>query len=395
MIARKHVIRNNRNWGRNILFTVILLAVSLFCGCGTAQNGEATTSEAITENAEVTTTKAGTDEAVLGENVNATTSESVEATTDAALSEAQSNPDDFEQTTEAGSQAESQEAVPETSLFLGKYDSFETWMERRQGSVGFITDKTLLFSVYLEEPDYQWTEEEIQETNRVKKIAYSFLETELKEKYNTEIQLIYDVEENPDLLFHIELEENIPVYVTTEQEREIDDLEDAWIATLPVCELMEKYEAESVGFLFFVAHEGCSYSSMHFIDDGVKTWDESCLLYLRDMYSKTLEYETPAVYAHELLHLYGAEDLYTDADVFSKDTYKKAQEQFAGDLMINTYDMINGKYTIYSDSVKQVITPLTAYLIGVPGVEYPLEGSTELVKEEVGCFSGSTYDRPF
>ena len=268
-------------------------------------------------------------------------------------------------------------------------------MERRQGSVGFITDRTLLLSVYLEEPDYQWTEEDIQVTNRVKKIAYSFLEEELREKYDTQIQLIYDVEEHEDLLFHIKLEENIPAYVTTEKEREIDDLEDAWIATLPVRELMEKYQADSVGFLFFLAHEGCSYSSMHFIDDGVKTWDESCLLYLRDMYSKTLEYETPAVYAHELLHLYGAEDLYTEADVFSKDTYEKAQKQFSGDLMINTYDVINGKYTIYSDSVKQIITPLTAYLIGVPGVEYPLEGTTELVKEEVGCFSGSTYDRPF
>ena len=382
MIDRRYADRNTEKRSKHALLPVILLTLILLCGCAAGRDKEAITADkdATTADKELatsgeTTEQTITEQTIVGESTNIATSEDADTSiSDSALSE---------------------ENVSETSLFLGKYDSFESWMERRQGSVGFITDRTLLLSVYLEEPDYHWTEEEIQVTNRVKKIAYSFLEKELKEKYNTEIQLLYDVEENPDLLFHMKVEENIPVYVTTEQEREIDDLEDAWIATLPVCELMEKYEADSVGFLFFVAHEGCSYSSMHFIDDGVKTWDESCLLYLRDMYSKTLEYETPAVYAHELLHLYGAEDLYTDADVFSKDTYKKAQEQFAGDLMINTYDVINGKYTIYSDSVRQVITPLTAYLIGVPGVEYPLEGTTELVKEEVGCFSGSTYDRPF
>ena len=390
---------------RKILFPAVLLAGLLVCGCSDgAQNsvtGVETDNRVTGVETENTVNGTGTEASFDGtdtgdETIGTEGRESDLASDQDTMSERQSVDQSTgadEKTSDQGTKPE--EDTPKTSLFLGKYDSFEAWMERRQGSVGFITDRTLLLSVYLEEPDYQWTEEDIQVTNRVKKIAYSFLEEELREKYDTQIHLIYDVEEHEDLLFHIKLEENIPAYVTTEKEREIDDLEDAWIATLPVRELMEKYQADSVGFLFFLAHEGCSYSSMHFIDDGVKTWDESCLLYLRDMYSKTLEYETPAVYAHELLHLYGAEDLYTEADVFSKDTYEKAQKQFSGDLMINTYDVINGKYTIYSDSVKQIITPLTAYLIGVPGVEYPLEGTTELVKEEVGCFSGSTYDRPF
>ena len=170
-----------------ILFPAVLLAGLLVCGCSDGAQNSVTGVE--TEN---TVNGTGTDE----------------------------------KTSDQGTEPE--EDTPKTSLFLGKYDSFEAWMERRQGSVGFITDRTLLLSVYLEEPDYQWTEEDIQVTNRVKKIAYSFLEEELREKYDTQIQLIYDVEEHEDLLFHIKLEENIPAYVTTEKEREIDDLEDAW-----------------------------------------------------------------------------------------------------------------------------------------------------------------------
>lgn len=291
-----------------------------------------------------------------------------------------------------GQEVESQETAP--SLFLGKYDSFDAWRDRHMGSVGNIADKTILVSVYLDEPDYHWDEESMAVTKNVMKIAYDFLTDTVKNDYQVTMDLLYDVDLYEDLFYQIQIDENIPVYVTTEDERKMDDLEDAWIATLPVRELMEKYEADSIGFLFFVAHEGCSYSSMHFIDDGIATWDESCLLYLKDMYSKTLEYETPAVYAHELLHLYGAEDLYTDADVFSKDVYKEVQNKFSEDLMIKTYDTIQGKYTIYSDQVKQKLTPITAYLVGIPGVEYPLENE-ELKKEETSCFSGSTYDRPF
>lgn len=358
-----------------ILFTVLI------CGCGNVEKKNHLTKEAdgeveimVEDSVAAAQAEAMSSEDKVSDNISYEENSTVEATNEES--------------------AEVDLLLQKETNFLGKYDSFDAWRQRHMGSVGRISDKTILVSVYLDEPNYHWDEESMKITQKVMKIAYDFLSDTMKTDYQTEMNLLYDVNVYEDLLYRIQIEETIPTYVTTEDERKIDVLEDEWITELPVEELMEKYEADSIGFLFFVPHEGCSYSSMHFIDDGITTWDESCLLYLKDMYSPTLEYETPAVYAHELLHLFGAEDLYLEAEVFSKDAYEEVKKIFPQDIMIKTYDTIDGKYIIYSDEVKQKVSPITAYLVGTPGIAYPLENQ-ELVKKEEACFSGSTYDRPF
>ncbi len=64
------------------------------------------------------------------------------------------------------------------------------------------------------------------------------------------------------------------------------------------------------------------------------------------------------------------------------------------DLMLSTFDTIGGVYTTYPDSVPREITPVTAYLLGIED-EKAVEDIPELIREEAGCFPGSTYDRPF
>lgn len=355
---------------------ILLLSGFLLTGCGNADTGK--------------------DKGLFADRKN-NTSEAIPASVETESVE--ETVDDIKENLEEKNQENVQENIKEdveepVEEFLPGYADFDAFTERHLGSVGLVTDKTVLVSIYLNEPDYTWNEEDIAYTRKLMQIGYGFIEDEVA-KYGAKAELIFDSEANPDLYYELDIDENIPVYVTTEQEREIDDKVDEWLTNIPTPDLMKKYEADSIGFLFFISHEGCSYSSMHFIDDGKKTWDECCMLYLRDMYSKTLDFETPAVFAHELLHLFGAEDLYKDAKVFEKETYSYANSTYPNEVMINTYETIGGKYVTYPDKVVQEISPLTAYMIGANQDESVVESCPELKKEEIGCFSGSTYDRPF
>lgn len=324
-----------------------------------------------------------------------------EQTTDVAdnLEVAQAAPYDEDIEAEADGEEEGAEEVEpeeeeEAEDFLPGYKTEQEFWERHTGSASLISEPTILISIFVDEEEDVWTPEEKLVTLETARIAYGYLEDTIESEYGKEVNLIYDWEEYPDLCYTTRIYESISPYVETSEERHIDELELGWALEVPYRDLMIKYETTSVGFLYFIPHEGCSYSSMHFVEDGTDLWNEGCLIYLQDMYSPTYEYETPTVYAHELLHLFGAEDYYSSADVFSKETYSMLKKNCSKDLMLSTFDTIGGVYTTYPDSVPREITPVTAYLLGIED-EKAVEDIPELIREEAGCFPGSTYDRPF
>lgn len=278
--------------------------------------------------------------------------------------------------------------------YVTGYATEQEFRKRHVGSASYIWDRTIVYSIFVNEEEDVWTQNEKDYMLRTCTIAYDFLKKELKDKYDTDVDLVYDWKVNPDLSHEVRIFEEIPAYVTSKEESHIDELEDGWIADLDISSLLQKYEAQSIAFLYFIPHEGCSYSSMHFLADGPETWNEGCLLYLEDMYSPTFEYETPTVFAHELLHLFGAEDYYPSAEVFSKQTYSTLASICENDLMYQTFATIDGVYTTFPDEVYNEITPVTAYLLGIYD-ESAVDEVPELVKEETGCFSGSAKDRPF
>ena len=270
----------------------------------------------------------------------------------------------------------------------------EGWGTRNTGSAAYINGKTVLVDIFLDEPELSWTKEEMEIVLARQRIAYSYLEEQVAE-YGETCELIYDWEQEPELCFQLTADRKISKYVEVEEERELDAYGDELIAKIPTEEILQTYQADGIAYLFWIPHEGCSYTSMHFEADKDYLWYEREWMYLRDLYSPTLEYETPAVYAHELLHLFGAEDLYSSAGVFEKSTYRYVAEHYSNDLMGDNFEMINGVYTTYPDRIKQTITPITAMFLGLDEEPDLLEACPELKRNEVCVFPGSTFDRPF
>lgn len=369
----------------------ILAAAATGCGSYGIYSGEAMQNTAAEqentapadETSDLVTGDAAADETPI-----AAAQEAGTANTDTAKDDGSANTDTAEQGEIANTDTE---AVEE---YLPGYADESDFKNRHTGSASYITDKTLIVSIFVDEEEDVWTEGEKEKMLEVCGIAYNFLDEYLKENYDADTELIFDWQENPDLLYTTRIYESIPAYVTSEEEAHMDDLEDEWVNLVPVQELCLKYETESIAFLYFVPHEGCSYSSMHFVEDPADTWNEGCLLYLQDMYSPDLDYETPTVFAHELLHLFGAEDYYSSAEVFSDETYSALAAECADDIMLHTFDTVNGVYTTYPDEVHGEITPVTAYLLGIYD-ESAVSTIPELIRGEKAVFPGSTHDRPF
>ena len=287
-----------------------------------------------------------------------------------------------------------EESEPVIEEYLPGYDSEDEWKTRDTGSASYIWEPTVVVSIFVDEEEDLWTEEEREYALGVCRIGFDFIKKELDEKYNTACNLYYDWTEDPDLRYDIRLYESIPAYVGLRDEIHINDLADEWVETIPFRDLMLKYDSASVAFIVFVPHEGCSYSEMHCLLDDRSTWNEMSVFYLQDMYSDTYAYETPTVYAHELLHQFGAEDLYSSAGIYSDETYAALQTLCQDDLMLRTFTKINGVYTTFPDEVYGEISPITAYLLGI-GDEDAVAEVPELIREKPACFPGSSLDRAF
>ena len=86
-------------------------------------------------------------------------------------------------------------------------------------------------------------------------------------------------------------------------------------------------------------------------------------LYKTDAYTDG-EAESPATYAHEILHLFGAPDLYEG----SSDPYvdealvSYVADTYPGDIMLSTYED-DGSSRF--DAITKEISPLTAYCLGL------------------------------
>ena len=121
--------------------------------------------------------------------------------------------------------------------------------------------------------------------------------------------------------------------------------------------------ARHIAFLFFLPISGTSFTMAHYADDGDSFYYEYSCLYKTDAYTDG-EAESPATYAHEILHLFGAPDLYEG----SSDPYvdealvRYVADTYPGDIMLSTYED-DGSSRF--DAITKEISPLTAYCLGL------------------------------
>lgn len=258
-------------------------------------------------------------------------------------------------------------AIPETGPRLPDGYEFVRPEERDEedclyGSVSLLTEPTVLVSVYLNEAGGDaWDEAAVAATRDYLRVAADWLE-EQTAGYGADLTLYYDDGTGDSGLCH-----ELTVEHTFNGDDEGDDFHlelDELCAGLDTEALQARYGTDRVGFLFFAPSEGASYTLTHYQEDGTYYYHEYCILYRYDAYSDPGTPEGPAVYAHEILHLFGAPDLYEgSADYYVTDELVAYVESVWPDAIMNyTY---NPDGSVDLDRIQKILCPLTAYRLGL------------------------------
>lgn len=250
------------------------------------------------------------------------------------------------------------EAPPESSLTAAQQD---------YGSVGLLSEPTVLVSVYINDVagSHLWDEQSMDDTRETLDIAVRWIE-EQAAGYGQDIEIYYDDgTAQTEGLRHTYMVQNR----LAGGEEAISDSQlltefDSLCQTLNTQSLQAYYGTENIGFLLFLPLDGCSFTMVHYTNDGPSFFEEYSCLYRYDMYSGPTVPETPAVYAHEILHLFGAPDLYEgSSDPFVDEELTAYVDEYTpDDIMYDTYEL-DGSITY--GAITQRLTPLVAYRLGL------------------------------
>ena len=121
-----------------------------------------------------------------------------------------------------------------------------------------------------------------------------------------------------------------------------------------------------------------------YVRDGEYFYYEYSCLYRHDAYTDG-ERESPATYAHEILHLFGAPDLYEGSGdpYVDRALVDYVAETYPDDIMVSTYE---DDGTSRFDVITKEISPLTAYCLGLTDTCPELEQFPLLTQVEPGVF---------
>lgn len=214
------------------------------------------------------------------------------------------------------------------------------------GSAEYLEGRNLLYSLFVDTPQSTWSDEAEAETLRNLNRAASYIE-ETAQEYGRETELVFDWQENENLAGRTAVDFEIAddKDFVDRLDQEIGD----WVESLVDYEAMtEEYGAEGIALLVFVNNPGTSYAIVY---DGTDNPKESVVFFAG---------EPPAVYAHEILHLFGAHDLYRDAE-YSREITDYIGETYPTEIMRT---VTGRKGEIFEETIVNMVSPVTAYHLG-------------------------------
>lgn len=235
------------------------------------------------------------------------------------------------------------------------------------GTCGEIEGTTIIVSIFLDDINSSWGSGDstlISDCLDSVDIAAKWLSKSVA-AYGRDATFIYDWNKYSDLCYQGAV--NVDMVVVDDSADEIDF--SAWQfidETIDSKALIQKYGADNIAYLLFIntskSNEATSCTRNYYEDMPYPY--EMCYMY---MFCDG-EQETPSAIAHELLHTFGAPDLYR-ADTYgdnygtTKELVRYLEESESNDIMFTTYD---AKYqTPYYDKITNDFTDVDAYYVGL------------------------------
>lgn len=236
---------------------------------------------------------------------------------------------------------------------------------RPQGSANTLAGSSVIVTILLDTPDADFTDDEITYANESIDRSCRYLE-EQGRKYGKSVKLYNYDSVNSDLLFRISCDKPATdaVDFSSGTYTGFKNTVDSLIADeIPFDDIYEKYGTDSIGFMVMLDAGASAYSQVYYPDGNYYGFNEWVAMFVHDMYGT--RYENLACYAHEILHLFGAIDLYYEnaASGFNADIAMSIANDpdYSMALMYNTYNP-DGSYDY--ENIPQELSDITLAMIG-------------------------------
>lgn len=189
-------------------------------------------------------------------------------------------------------------------------------------------------------------------------MSADYLKEELK-KYGKDVELIWNLEKNSNLYFEEELQTKGMVGERGSEKYQLQfdsNVESFMRNNIDIADIKKKYDSANVVFLVFKDSD-IHKEKWPLTTYANPTWcGGGSYEYAEIMFDKNY---SPADVTHEMLHLFGAPDLYY------KESYYSFTERFVNNLYKREYNDIMRDYRILDGKITAPITELSAYYLGL------------------------------
>lgn len=269
-----------------------------------------------------------------------------------------------------------------TKAALGKNDVqtrmfySDAWGKNPEGSVRLLQDTTILVSIFVDDAESTWDAASIQAVREKLGVATGFISTQAA-LYDVQASFIYDFEQEPMLFLKKTYKETISY--DGQDFWNVNKTIDEWISQdVHSKALLNQYGAKNIGYLVFFNKPGLCYSNVYYMNYDDSLYQEKSILFANSY--QTEKAESAATYAHEILHLFGAVDLYkmNYDDGVTGEFVTHVKTSYPNEIMYASSGT--------SQQITQTITPVTAYFLGWLEDLPEIEAYPTLSRPLPGCF---------
>ncbi len=302
-----------------------------------------------------------------------------------------------------GTKKDKREKVPDNQLTMREVgEAYSDWGKSPTGSAKYLDGNTVLVSIFLEDSSADWTYADRKIVYDNLSVACDYLKEEGK-YYGKDVNLVYDFNKYKDLEYHMEYNQYLnpeDIYISEDDvenskySKFFDDANEFICNEIPIEDIMKNHNVNSIGFLVFVDDDANNAATYSYYEGGVYNhYEEMAFISIR--WTSGNRDVNPDTYAHEILHLFGARDLYTTNRLqgVTKDFVMYAEKEFPTDIMLgHASDNVTRE-----DGVDAQITKLTAYFLGwtnyiaelekFPSVKMSKPAVFSVVKDNYGDYS--------
>ena len=226
------------------------------------------------------------------------------------------------------------------------------------GSAGSPEGTTLIVSIFADELNTSWDFET--EGDRATKAlmlnhmasATSWLTQQIA-AYGVESRFIYDWEANPDLCYTYDFE---PLLLVRPDGGGYWKQEIYILENIPTEELKEKYQAQNIIYMFYFNTDENNTVNSWSLGNNQDLETEIINVFVRDNLSEGFYYMPASSLAHEIMHCFGARDLYYASDAIPQAYVDHCEATDSKDIMYTT---------CLGDTIPQIFSQLDAYYLGL------------------------------